>query len=532
MPTIKTKYVLSGKDNTAKAFASVQQKFRNTAKVIAGIGVAGAAAAAAGLGKMLKGGIAFAAELEKVETQFGVIYGSTDKAAQKIKELTEYAANTPFQLPEIAKGAKILTQFGMDSSEQLRLVGDAAAVAQRPMDEMAMLFGRIKSGAFGEAFMRLAETGVATREMLEQQGLIFDAGGSYTGSAEEAINAVNRIIENKFGGMTEKLAGTWGGSLSTMKDNWGLLQAALAEPVMDVLQPYIKELIVKMGELRSSGKLTEWGQQIAAAIKTVIDNAKILYSNFDDIKKKLNELKKPVAWLIGSIASITAVTKAYGVVTGVLGAVRKAWRATTAATNGARLAQLAFNAASPVGWIMIAITVVAALIQKFIGWGNILDGLKVAWVHVSTYANAFFDNIGLGMKYIWAKTKWVAELIGVTFKATFMTAYDAVQWWVKTAIAFWSTLLKATTMLGKAIYGAFKASFTATLSAVKWFCNTTVEYWKTLGTSAGAIGRAIDKALKLDFDGAKAEIASIGTGFKDLATKAKDGLGDITSTFS
>lgn len=200
------------------------------------VGIGTVVAATVGFKKFMDKGLQMNATLEKIETQFKVVTGSAAAASKKMAEVVEFSATTPFQLAEVAEAAKQLEAFGIKGTENLRRVGDAAAAADRPITEMSMVFGRIKSGAFGEAFMRLAETGIATREMLEMKGLKFDKSGAYQGSAEQAMAAVNSIVDERFGGMMEKMSQTWEGASSTLKDNWSLLAADLTSGAFEQLK--------------------------------------------------------------------------------------------------------------------------------------------------------------------------------------------------------------------------------------------------------------------------------------------------------
>jgi len=233
-------------------------------------GVATGAGVAAGLAAAVKSGVALSGRMETLQTQFRVIQGDATKAKKTFQEIVEFSASTPFQMPQVAAAAKTLLAFGLEGTENLRMGGDAAAAAGRPIEEMAMIFGRIKSGNFGEAFMRLAETGVATRQMLEAQGLKFDRAGSYKGSVDDAMAAVAEIVRTRFGGMMEEVSKTWEGTVSNFQDNWGLFLAGVAEPIKETLQPVLKGLSDWFGRLISSGAARQIGEGLAEGIQIAI----------------------------------------------------------------------------------------------------------------------------------------------------------------------------------------------------------------------------------------------------------------------
>ncbi len=271
--------------NMGKVVGKVQRKVRGFATSMPAL--LGAAGLAGSFGYLMKQGIAFNAQLESIETQFRVIVGSADKAKKIMASLVKFSASTPFQLGEIANAAKILTAFGLEGTTTLRMVGDAAAAAQRPIEEVAMIFGRIKSGAFGEAFMRLAEMGLATREMLEAEGLQFNKGGSYIGSAEDAMAAVGRIVNKRFSGMMGEMSKTWNGAWSTMKDNWSLFVGELNKPLFDKLKPRLDQLTAIFQSWKKSGaikilgiELAKWVDKAAEKILGFMEKIETLYKYF------------------------------------------------------------------------------------------------------------------------------------------------------------------------------------------------------------------------------------------------------------
>ena len=121
-----------------------------------GMGVFGIQQLAQGVASLAQGMVAGNAEFERYETQFGVLLGSAKAAKDRLQELAEFGARTPFELPEIVRADKILTAFGLDaqdtlarfkvSAEQIReTVGDVASGTGASFEEIASAFGRFGS---------------------------------------------------------------------------------------------------------------------------------------------------------------------------------------------------------------------------------------------------------------------------------------------------------------------------------------------------------------------------------------------------
>lgn len=229
----------------------------------------------------IKSGLAFNATLESLKVQYKVIIGDQEKANRIFQETVDFSANTPFQLDEVARARKVLLAFGLESQEDLRLVGDAAAGTGTKIDELAVTMGRLKAGAFGEAFQRLRETGIATPKMLMEVGLVFDKQGSFKGSAEKAVAGVQEIIRRKFGGMMDEMSRTWQGVTSNLIDNWNIFKGALTAGIFEKLKPQMLELSNWLKQAVDSGKVKEIGNKLADWTQKAIDFGKAIARNKD-----------------------------------------------------------------------------------------------------------------------------------------------------------------------------------------------------------------------------------------------------------
>jgi len=208
-----------------------------------------------------------AAQMETLETAFAPLIGGSENAKKRIKELSNFAAATPFELPEIAKGSRVLetlTKGALSTGDGLRMVGDVAAATQQPFEEIAMWVGRLYDGLqsgrpVGEATMRLQELGVVSgdvRGRLESMQKAGVAGNAIWGEAAAALN--------RFSGSMERQSVTWSGKLSTLRDNIGQVLAAFGTPIIDGLKPYLDMAIAKVGSLQNAA--TAAGEKIRNAM--------------------------------------------------------------------------------------------------------------------------------------------------------------------------------------------------------------------------------------------------------------------------
>lgn len=221
-----------------------------------------------------KAGLPIAAQLEQATTGFAVLLGSFEQAEQKIAEIKDFAAATPFESTQLIQGARYLetfTQGLLNNTEGWKLVGDAAAGAQRDFSEVAMWTGRmyaaLKGGQpIGEATMRLMEMGLITPGVKGQLDAMAESGNEGGKKFAEIWGVAEQSLK-RFSGTMALQSGTWDGLMSTLRDNWSLMQADFAEPIMIALKPALQDLIRFIEMARPI--VADIGAQIGAGISTL-----------------------------------------------------------------------------------------------------------------------------------------------------------------------------------------------------------------------------------------------------------------------
>jgi len=210
--------------------------------------------------------ITLAADVEVLEKSFKTLLGSGKQAAQMLKDVTQFSGSTPFQITEVAPAAKQLLAFGFAAGEVIPLMkdnGDMAALMDKPINEVADGFGRMKSGQFGEAFERMRAFGISMKD-LEGVGLVFDRSGSFVGSADQAMEGVRKIIRRKFGGGMKEISGTFKGQFSNLTDSWEQMETKFGAPITRALTPIISELTARIAEWQP--KAEAFGKTLATGI--------------------------------------------------------------------------------------------------------------------------------------------------------------------------------------------------------------------------------------------------------------------------
>lgn len=297
--------------------------------------------AVAGLFMLGKKAVGAAADMEMLTTQFEVMLGSTEKANAMMEKLKTFAAETPFQLNDLAKGSQQLLSFGVaekDVINTMRMLGDTAGGNAEKLNGLVLAYGKVqtKGKASMEELNMMAERGLPILQILQKQtGLteeaFFKAVSKGQISKENITQAFQTMTSS--GGMffegMKKQSLTFHGLVSTMKDNFQLLLAEVGSallPTMKILvvtltkfiQGPLKKIIIVLAKIL--GPVLIYVVEIIGDLITILtavvdwiggainfvrkrnkeankEYAKMLEQIKENFKSLLNKLSQGFAWL-------------------------------------------------------------------------------------------------------------------------------------------------------------------------------------------------------------------------------------------
>lgn len=353
--------------------------------------------AASELSNVVKSGLEYNASMQSYLTNFKVMLGSEEQAAEKLAEIRKMAASTPFSLDDLTDGTQTLLQFGIaadDTTGVLQQLGDISLGNADKLQTLVRAYGKMSS---------------AQKVTLENVNMMIDAGFNplnqiCTATGESMADLYKRISDGKvsfaelesavasatsqggqfYNGMLEA-SQTFSGRMSTLKDNVSALTGELTGGLFEALG----ELVVKVNE---------------AAVSFLDDEEKMsqLKDTLGNLASVVTAAGTAFVAYKGCLALTTAATIAHTTYTAAMTAAHKA--AATGAT-GLKLAQAALNAvinANPVGLLVSALAALAA-------------GFVTAYHTSETFRN------GVGSAFDWIKDKaqtaigavvdWINELV-------------------------------------------------------------------------------------------------------------------------
>jgi hypothetical protein len=244
------KQTIAGVEVQASGLTGVMGKLGG---VIGKAGFAAALTAAAAGAVALGAGLAFikdasgkAAGIEALTMQFETLLGTAERARERMEEIKVFAASTPFEIANLSETSKLLQTLGGDmlaTGAGLRMVGDAAAIAGQPIQEVGLHFGRlfnaITSGTTaGESVSRLQELGLMTGKVKTQFEALAAAqkkGERPILSQTQAMTLLQGVFAKTEGAM-ERLSATTSGKLSNLQDNLDSLKVSFGTGFNDGLK--------------------------------------------------------------------------------------------------------------------------------------------------------------------------------------------------------------------------------------------------------------------------------------------------------
>lgn len=300
-------------------------------------------------------------EKEQATKSFEILLGSANAAKTKIEELTNFAATTPFQLPEVINASKqleVLTHGALNTIEGLRMVGNAAAASGVKIDELSMWFGRLYDGIqsgrpVGEALSRLQELGVVsggTRAKLE--GLLAE------GKKGSEVWQVFANEMERYNGLMEEQSKTLGGKLSNLEDNLTKLATTVGGSIATILGPFVASLNKLLDAMNNSNPI------IASVVGSVVGLSSVFAAlHFTGIV--------PITTIFGKLKTImSAVTYEMQIakLAAYENAVASGVQAAAAIGVGGAFqiaaagAKAFFASIGPIGWITLGITALLSVL--------------------------------------------------------------------------------------------------------------------------------------------------------------------------
>lgn len=321
--------------------AAFGSKFQELGKSISGMGdkltskitkpVAVATTAAAGLVstlgfKRLVGFDTAQAQLKGLGYNTEEVGRITDQVTKAIDGgMTTMAEGTAVAAGALAAGVK----EGKELERYIKLVGDAAVGANKPVDEMAMIFNRVQgSGKLMTQELNMIEMGMpgfaqAMADHLADGSL--DAFREMVTNGEVGSKDFLNVMDDFAGGMAEAYSESWSGMVQNTLAYIGILGEALLSGVFEDGKKSLASFIEVLRSDDLQQKATELGESLRGAFQSIGEKAMELKSWFDDLSPSIQGLiTKGAAIGAAFLVGLGPVLKIVGGLTTAFGGVATA----------------------------------------------------------------------------------------------------------------------------------------------------------------------------------------------------------------
>lgn len=291
-----------------------------------------------------------AAQMRQYEIAFQTMLKSAEAGTQMLRDLQQFAAETPFDVPGVVSAGQQLMAFGFKAEEiipMLTNLGDAASglgLGTEGVSRLAYALGQMQTSGKLNAqdMMQLTSAGISAWDMLAQAAgkTVAEMKDLCSKGAIDSKAAVQTIVagmNDQFGGMMAKTSDEVSGLLANIEETAGNTSAAVGKYLTEAfnIKGILKDVSDRLGEFQQKMQTaTEQGKSMGDVIKECVP--------------------APVIAVIGAFAAVLAVVSVAAVAT--LGAVL-----------GLTAGIVAIGA---------AIGAVAALVVTY--WDEIVDAVNIA----------------------------------------------------------------------------------------------------------------------------------------------------------
>ena len=267
--------------------------------------------AASSLQSVVKSGLDYNAQMESYLTNFKVMLGDEQLAAEKLEEIRRMAASTPFSLSDLTEGTQTLLQFGIaadDTTGVLQRLGDISLGNADKLQTLVRAYGKMSSAQkvtlenvnmmIDAGFNPLNQICDATGESMSALYKRISDGKVSFNELEAAVAAATSEGGQFYNGMLEA-SQTFNGRLSTLTDNTKALLGALSDSFYSSLSdllPVANDVVLALTDAFTEG-----------GVPAMMDTAAELLDSFaDGLIQKIPDAVSAVSDLLTELLNYLA----------------------------------------------------------------------------------------------------------------------------------------------------------------------------------------------------------------------------------
>lgn len=367
-----------------------------------------------------------AAQMRQYEIAFQTMLKSAEAGTQMLRDLQQFAAETPFDVPGVVSAGQQLMAFGFKAEEiipMLTNLGDAASglgLGTEGVSRLAYALGQMQTSGKLNAqdMMQLTSAGISAWDMLAQAAgkTVAEMKDLCSKGAIDSKAAVQTIVagmNDQFGGMMAKTSDEVAGLLANIEETAGNTSAAVGKYLTEAfnIKGILKDVSDRLGEFQQKMQTaTEQGKSMGDVIKECVPAPVI--AAIGAFAAVLAVVSVAAVVAVGAVLGLTASMVAIGAVIGAaIALIIVYWddlaNAVKAAVQGI------------LDTVIIIGTAVTEAILGVVRW--ILDTIGDMWADITGDHNNWFNDF--------------ADMLG--------DAMDAVEDFARKAIAWFDEVFAA-----------------------------------------------------------------------------------------
>ena len=376
---------------------------------------------AGGVGAIAKLG----SEAEMTSTAFSVLVGNEEKSGKILKEIAQFAQESPFDKMGLTENAKQMLAFGVETDKvmtYLRQLGDISGGQKEKLDGLSLVMGQVSAAGklSGQDNLQFINAGFNPLKELQKMhpektyAELQKAMSKGAITSQHVAEALQHATQEggQFYGMMDRQSKTLAGRFASLVDNIQEMAVGLYQKIEPILKSVVDHL---------AGMIPYVSQMLKTLFDWILVGVGWVKSAVEWIVKWKDELM-----LAGSIigmltlliqAKTIALTIYYGLVQGVI-AVMNAWTAVQTMLN-------LVMTANPIGLIIVGIGALIAVIvycwNKFAGFRAFLITM---WDTMKQFGNIIKEYIVNRIKEMIAGLGKIAGALVKLFKGDFSGAFS------------------------------------------------------------------------------------------------------------
>lgn len=282
-------------------------------------------------------------QFQQLEIAFGTMLGSQEKAVKLMDELKETALKTPFEMTDIAKGAKQLLAYGTASeevNETLVRLGNIASGLSIPLNDLVYLYGTTQTQGrlFTQDVRQFMGRGIPlVKELSKELGKTETEINAMVTAGQIGFKEVEKVIRNMtneggmFFNLMEKQSASLSGQWSNLQDSLDNMLNEIGKVSQDTLSKGISAISWLVENYKTLGKaittiaVTYGTYKAALAVSIAYENRAMLLTQAHTKLIKLQTIAQ---------TALNAVTKlnpyvAIGAAVAAIGASILIWKKNT-----------------------------------------------------------------------------------------------------------------------------------------------------------------------------------------------------------